>query len=126
VGPSNFETACSSTEARATACEGHAGLGGEGLIGRVIEAGPHTARGPLLNSTAESVAARLVERKDRRAHGQDQRELKFQLFDPRRRLLLGQRLSRPGSTTDLYPQGIPSPDSAASIRRVGRCRVRHT
>jgi rod shape-determining protein MreC len=109
VGPSNFEeTVFIDRGARDGVRKDMPVVGGEGLVGRVIEVGPNTARVTLLIDPSESVTARLSTNGETGVvQGQDQRELRYQLFDPEAKVTIGDAVVTAGFRDSLYPPGIP-------------------
>lgn len=83
-------------------------IAGDGLVGRVIEVGRHSARVTLLIDASTSVAARV----DRSAEsgvvqGAGERELRFELLDPEADVRAGDRVLTSGYNSSVYPPGIP-------------------
>ncbi len=109
VGPSNFENSIFIDRGTAEGIRKNMPvLGGEGLVGRVVEASAHSARVTLLIDPSTSVAGRL----DRSGEtgvlqGNGKGELSFELFDPEADVLIGDRVVTSGYDRSLYPAGIP-------------------
>jgi len=109
VGPSNFEDSVFIDRgSRDGLRKDMAVLGGEGLVGRIIEVGPHTARVVLLIDPSEAVAARLSTNGETGVvQGTDQRDLELQLYNPEATVTSGDAVVTSGFDTSLYPAGIP-------------------
>ena len=109
VGPSNFEDSVFIDRgSRDGLRKDMAVLGGEGLVGRIIEVGPHSARVVLLIDPSEAVAARLSTNGETGVvQGTDQRDLQLQLYNPEATVAAGDAVVTSGFDTSLYPAGIP-------------------
>lgn len=109
VGPSNFEeTIFIDRGTRDGIRKDMPVVGGEGLVGRVIEVSPNTALVTLLIDPTESVTARLATNGETGVvEGMDQSELRFQLFDPEATVSVGDAVVTSGFRDSLYPPGIP-------------------
>jgi rod shape-determining protein MreC len=83
-------------------------ISGDGLVGRVIEVGPHIARVTLLIDPSSSVAARIARDAETGiVQGAGERELRFELLDPEADVIVGDRVVTSGYDASVYPPGIP-------------------
>jgi rod shape-determining protein MreC len=109
VGPSNFEDSVFIDRGSSDGLrKDMAVVGGEGLVGRIVEVGPHTARVVLLIDPSEAVAVRLSTNGETGVvQGTDQRDLELQLYNPEAVVSGGDAVVTSGFDSSLYPAGIP-------------------
>lgn len=109
VGPSNFEDSVFVDRGtRDGVRKGMPVIGGDGLVGRVVEAGPNTARVKLLIDGSNSVAARIGRNGETGVvDGSGGAELRFELLDPEADVIEGDQVLTSGYDRSLYPPGIP-------------------
>lgn len=109
VGPSNFEDTVFLDRGTADGIRKDMPvLAGDGLVGRVIQAGAHSSRVTLLIDASASVAARIARDGETGiVQGTGERELEFELLDPEADTVVGDRVVTSGYDNSVYPPGIP-------------------
>jgi rod shape-determining protein MreC len=127
VGPSNFEHSIVIDRGTADGVRKDMPvLGGEGLVGRVLQAAAHTAQVLLIVDPSSAVAGRLAGNGEVGVlEGSGRQELRFRLFDSTASVSVGDGVVTSGFRESVYPPGIPigkvsrlEPPSGALTRTV--------
>ena len=109
VGPSNFEQTVFIDRGQADGVRRDMPVvAGQGLVGRVVSVGTHTARVLLLIDPSSAVASRVSSNGETGVlEGRTGDELRFDLFDPDAALTMGDTVVTSGYQGGVYPAGIP-------------------
>jgi rod shape-determining protein MreC len=109
VGPSNFEQTVFIDRGQADGVRKDMPvIAGQGLVGRVVSVGTHTARVLLLIDPSSAVAARVSSNGETGVlEGRTGDELRFDLFDSDAALTVGDTVVTSGYQGGVYPAGIP-------------------
>lgn len=109
VGPSNFEHTIIVDRGSAEGIRKDMPVvAGDGLVGRVVTVGPHTARVLLLIDRSNAVAGRLAANGETGVlEGTGREELRFELLDAAAPVRLGDQVVTSGYEGGVYPPGVP-------------------
>jgi rod shape-determining protein MreC len=121
VGPSNFENTVFIDRGSADAIRKDMPVvSGDGLVGRVVSVGRHSARVLLLIDPSSAVAARLAGNGETGVlEGTGGNELRLDLFDASAAVSVGDQVLTSGYQGGVYPPGVPIGEVSRTLERGG-------